>query len=83
MSLHWGKTQAMCVGNALPLERPDGSLFENRDSSQYLGALLTANGRADSEISRKLGLARADFNQLQRQSAAERQSGIFQIIHIV
>jgi hypothetical protein len=56
----------MCVGNASPLKRPDGSSFENRGSLQYLGALLTANGRADSEISRKLGLARADFNQLQR-----------------
>ena len=33
---------------------------------QYLGALLSADGRLDSEISRKLGTARADFNQLQR-----------------
>jgi hypothetical protein len=66
MSLHWGKTQAMCVGNAVSLRKPDGSLFENRESLQYLGALLTASGRVDSEISRKLGLARADFNQLQR-----------------
>ena len=66
MSLHWGKTQAMSVGNAFSLKKPDGSLFENRESLQYLGALLTANGRVDSEISRKLGAARADFNQLQR-----------------
>ena len=56
----------MCVGNACSLKKPDGSLFEHRDCLQYLGALLSANGRADSEISRKLGVARADFNQLQR-----------------
>ena len=66
MKLHWGKTQAMCVGDAGCLKKPDGSSFENLDNLQYLGALLIANGRTDSEISRKLGAARADFNQLQR-----------------
>ena len=56
----------MCVGDAGCLRRPDGSLFQNLESLHYLGALLSANGRADSEISRKLGAARADFNQLQK-----------------
>ena len=64
MSLHWGKTQAMSVGAAGSLKRPDGSYFEDCSSLQYLGALLTCDGRVDSELSRKLGLARADFRQL-------------------
>jgi len=66
MTLNWAKTQAMCVGDACCIKKPDGGLFENRESLQYLGALLSANGRADSEISRKLGVARAEFNQLQK-----------------
>ena len=40
--------------------------FEDTSSLVYLGALLNASGRIDSELSRKLGTARADFNQLQR-----------------
>jgi len=31
---------------------------------QYLGAVIYSDGRADSEISRKLGAARGDFRQL-------------------
>ena len=56
----------MCVGNATSTRKPDGTLFENVERLQYLGALLCSHGRVDSEISRKLGSARADFNQLQR-----------------
>ena len=66
MKLHWGKTQALCVGDAGPLKKADGSLFEDVSSLQYLGALLYRDGRVDSEISRKLGAARADFNQLRQ-----------------
>ena len=66
MTLHWGKTQAMSVGTAAALHKPDGSLFENQRSLHYLGALIGGDGRTDSEVSRKLGLAKADFNRLQR-----------------
>jgi len=66
MKLHWGKTQAMCVGDAGSLRSPDGAAFEDTGSMQYLGALLAGNGRIDSELSRKIGTARGDFNQLQR-----------------
>jgi hypothetical protein len=66
MSLHWGKTQALCVGDAAGLRKPDRSAFEDTGFLVYLGALLNADGRIDSELSRTLGTARADFNQLQR-----------------
>ena len=66
MRLHWGKTQALCVGDADCLNKPDGTLFEETSSLQYLGAVLSRDGRVDSEISRKLGAARADFNQLRQ-----------------
>ena len=48
------------------LQRPDGSYFEDRGSIQYLGALICGDGRADSEISRKIGTAKGDFNGLQQ-----------------
>ena len=66
MTLHWGKTQTLSVGEAGPLTKPDGNLYADSESLLYLGALLYGHGRSDSEISRKLGAARADFNQLQR-----------------
>ena len=56
----------MCVGDAGCLKKPGSGSFENLENLQYPGALLSASGRAASEISRKLGAARADFNQLQR-----------------
>ena len=66
MKLHRGKTQALCVGNAQSLHKPDGTPFDDPGSLSYLGALLTKDGRVGSELSRKLGMARADFNQLQQ-----------------
>ena len=62
MTLHWGKTQVLSVGSAGRLKKPDGSDFADTRALQYLGALLSGDGRLDSEISRKLCTARADFN---------------------
>jgi len=66
MTLHWGKTQALSVGTSSRMKRPDGTNFEEAASLQYLGGLIGADGRMDSEVSRKIGCAKADFNQLQR-----------------
>ena len=66
MSLHWGKTQALSVCTSDRIARPDGSLIEESGSLKYLGATIYGDGRADSEISRKIGAARADFQQLQK-----------------
>ena len=41
-------------------------MINETGSLEYLGALLSADGRADSEISRKIGTAFADFRQLQK-----------------
>ena len=66
MTLHWGKTQALSIGDAGPLYKPDGTMFEDAGCLGYLGAMLSSDGRVDSELSRKLGAARGDFNQLQK-----------------
>jgi hypothetical protein len=64
MSLHWGKTQAMSICTTTCIKDPRGKPMEDKGSMVYLGGLLVANGRADSEISRKIGTALGDFRQL-------------------
>ena len=66
MKLHWGKTQALSIGTSSRIRRPDGSTIEDTGSLLYLGGFLTADGRIDSELSRRLGLASGDFQRLQR-----------------
>jgi len=66
MTLHWGKTQALSVGTTSKLRRPDGTDFDEASSLQYLGGLICADGRADSEVSRKIGCAKSAFNRLQK-----------------
>ena len=66
MTLHWAKTQALSVATDARLKKLDGDPFKDIGSMQYLGALLSGDGRTDSELSKKLGCARADFIQLQR-----------------
>jgi sorting nexin-29 len=64
MSLHWGKTQALTVGTETKLRRPDGTIIANDGSLVYLGGLLTGDGRVDSELSRRLGLAAGEYRKL-------------------
>ena len=64
MSLHRGKTQALSVCTETRLHGSQGGLVEDSGSMVYLGGLLTADGKSDSEISRKIGAAIADFKNL-------------------
>lgn len=66
LSLNWQKTQALSVGTAARLQMPDGSYYPEKDNIEYLGGLLSKDGRSDSELSRKIGIASADFRQLVR-----------------
>ena len=56
MALHGTKTRALSVATEARLKNPDGKYW----------ALLSRDGRMNSELFRKLGCARADFLQLQR-----------------
>ena len=66
MTLHWGKTQAMSICSDMSLRGPDGSVINDKGSLIYLGGLLTADGRADSEVSRRIGAAAGEFRRLQK-----------------
>ena len=64
MSLHWGKTQALTVGGTGCIRDPSGNAIHDTGTLQYLGAVLSGDGRLDSELSRKLGAATSDFKKL-------------------
>ena len=64
MILHWGKTQALSFHANVKLRRPDSSVIEERCSLEYLGALISDDGRAESEISRRIGFAFSDYRAL-------------------
>ena len=66
MSLHRGKTQALSICTADRIRRPDGTFIDEQGSIKYLGAVLSADGRVDSEISRRIGTAAGDFRRLQK-----------------
>jgi hypothetical protein len=65
MTLNWGKTQGLSVATDRRLNKPDGSVIEESGTLEYLGSLLAADGRVDSELSRRIGCATRDFRNLQ------------------
>jgi len=64
LCLHWGKTQAVSVCSSEPLHSPQGDLIKDTGSMIYLGGLLTADGHADLELSRRIGAAAGEFKAL-------------------
>ena len=66
MSLHWGKTQALAVRTLDHVKKPDGTPMDHETSLLYLGSVIDGHGRSDSEISRKLGIGKADFRVLSK-----------------
>ena len=50
MVLHWGKTQGLSICSGERVLRPDGTVIDESGSLEYLGALLSADGRADFDI---------------------------------
>ena len=66
MTLHWGKTQALSVCTTQRLTGSDGKPVEDRGALIYLGGLISSDGKVDSELSRRIGLASAEFRNLRR-----------------
>ena len=50
----------------MELKDSNGKMIEDTGSLVYLGGLLVADGRADSEVSRRIGAAAGDFRCLQK-----------------
>lgn len=66
LTLHVDKTQLLSVRGPATLHLQDGNEIANNLSMVYLGGLLHADGKGDHELSRRIGLAAADFKSLTR-----------------
>ena len=64
MTLHWGQTQAMSIGTSDCIVPPGGTDIQSQSSLHYLGAVISSDGKLDSEVTRQIGTAKADFHQL-------------------
>ena len=65
MTLHWKNTKALSVCSSVPLRDPNGECVQDAGCIGYLGGVITADGKVESELSRQNGLAARDFRALQ------------------
>jgi len=64
LEIHWGKVQVLTVCTDEAVRDPSGNHIQPSDSMLYLGAVVHSNGRAYTEVGRRIGAAAADFKQL-------------------
>ena len=56
---------------AVEIVDPDGKRLEARESIVYLGSSVAIDGHSDPELSRRIGMANAVFNDLQKGVAGD------------
>ena len=66
MSLHYGKLQLTQVGGNQSIRLPTGVALEPKESIEYLGTVLAGDGKFSSELGRRIGRAKGDFDALCR-----------------
>ena len=66
LSFNWSKLEVRPVKTCARILKEDGDFVPVKDSMVYLGSSLASNGRIGPELNRRIGLAHADFRNLQR-----------------
>jgi len=66
MEYNWGKLEVLRVRHSGHVTQADGTRVKEKDAMVYLENQLAADGRVSAELSRRLGMARADFDALER-----------------
>ena len=66
LSFNWSKLEVLAVNCRGAVAKPDGSKLDVKPSIKYLGSTLAADGRTDSELGRRIGAAKQDFQVLRR-----------------
>ena len=61
LELHYGKLQLLNVQCSSRLRQQDGDTLEPSPEMTYLGTILSADGRIDAELSRRIGTARGEL----------------------
>ena len=64
LQLNGGKIEVVTVGVDPCRTKPDSSPVFQRNSTVYLGRIINIDGKIGSELSRRLGVARAVFDKL-------------------
>ena len=64
MELHSSKFQLLNVRCNIKLKAPDGHVVEGSPGMSYLGTVLKEDGDVSSELTRRIGCAKADFRAL-------------------
>ena len=66
MELHWDKFQLLSVQCRACIRTPSGEHIESTPGINYLGAVVTHTGLPGHELGRRIGMAKADFTDLQK-----------------
>ena len=61
LELNWKKVEFLPIRCDTSIRGPDGSDIKSCNSIQYLGAMLSGDGKIDSELGRRLAIAAAEF----------------------
>ena len=65
LTFNWGQVELMPIRCQASILKPNRCEIPNKSSLVYFGSSLSASGDIISEVSRRLGLARADFTVLE------------------
>ena len=66
LQLNWNKIEALPCRMTVSFQSPTGENIQSKQSMLYLGSLLSADGKIMTEVNRRLGMVRKDFEVLQR-----------------
>ena len=66
LELHLGKLQLINVGSSATVRLPDGNDLHPKPQMEYLGTALSDAACSDTELSRRIGMAKQDFRHLSR-----------------
>ena len=66
LELHYGKLQLVQIGTAACVTNLEEPIVQPAASMNYLGTILSNDGRVDSELNRRIGMLKGDFLVLQK-----------------
>ena len=66
MELHWGKFQLLNIRCNMTVSAGNDEPIAAKVTMGYLGTTLSSDGRMDSELSRRIGIAWAEYRKLDR-----------------
>ena len=66
LTFNFSKLESMPVRCADVVQSPGGGEIPKKSSMVYLGGLISNDGKIDSELARRIGMAKSDFRSLQK-----------------